>query len=136
MKKIGKISISYLALVAVIIAFNFLAIHHHHHEMAVPIVVELLGSNGDDADSDASHTCHHPGVQKCSYHQAALRNNVVKIHIEKKCVEFDSFIAGESQLIKIDPQEDVEFYDVQLILKPVLDQIQCLRAPPVYSFLR
>ena len=130
MKKIGKISISYLALVAVI-AFN-----HHHHEMAVPIVVELLGSNGDDADSDASHTCHHPGVQKCSYHQAALRNNVVKIHIEKKCVEFDSFIAGESQLIKIDPQEDVEFYDVQLILKPVLDQIQCLRAPPVYSFLR
>ena len=52
MKKIGKISISYLALVAVI-AFNFLAIHHHHHEMAVPIVVELLGSNGDDADSDA-----------------------------------------------------------------------------------
>ena len=136
MKKIGKISISFLALVAVIIAFNFLAIHHHHHEMAVPIVVELLGSNGDDADSDASHTCHHPGVQKCSYHQAALRNNVVKIHIEKKCVEFDSFIAGESQLIKIDPQEDVEFYDVQLILKPVLDQIQCLRAPPVYSFLR
>lgn len=136
MKKIGKISISYLALVAVI-AFNFLAIHHHHHEMAVPIVVELLGSNGDDADSDsdASHTCHHPGVQKCSYHQAAL-HNVVKIHIEKKCVEFDSFIAGESQLIKIDPQEDVEFYDVQLILKPVLDQIQCLRAPPVYSFLR
>lgn len=103
--------------------------------MAVPIVVELLGSNGDDADSDASHTCHHHGVQKCSYHQAALRN-VVKIHIEKKCVEFDSFIAGESQLIKIDPQEDVEFYDVQLILKPVLDQIQCLRAPPVYSFLR
>lgn len=102
----------------------------------MPIVVELLGSNGDDADSDASHTCHHPGVQKCSYHQAALRNNVVKIHIEKKCVEFDSFIAGESQLIKIDPQEDVEFYDVQLILKPVLDQIQCLRAPPVYSFLR
>lgn len=49
-------------------------------------------------------------------------------------MEFDSFIAGESQLIKIDPQEDVEFYDVQLILKPVLDQIQCLRAPPVYSF--
>lgn len=75
MKKIGKISISYLALVAVI-AFNFLAIHHHHHEMAVPIIVELLGSNGDDADSDASHTCHHPGVQKCSYHQAALRNVV------------------------------------------------------------
>lgn len=134
MKKIGKISISYLALVAVI-AFNFLAIHHHHHEMAVPIIVELLGSNGDDADSDASNTCHHPGVQKCRYHQAALRN-VVKIHIEKKCVEFDSFIAGESQLTKIDPQEDVEFYDVQLILKPVLDQIQCLRAPPVYSFLR
>ena len=119
MKKIGKISISYLALVAVI-AFNFLAIHHHHHEMAGPNIVGLLGSNG---------------VQKCSYHQAALRN-VVKIHIEKKCVEFDSFIAGESQLIKIDPQEDVEFYDVQLILKPVLDQIQCLRAPPVYSFLR
>ena len=57
MKKIGKISISYLALVAVI-AFNFLAIHHHHHEMAVPIIVELLGSNGDDADSDASNTCH------------------------------------------------------------------------------
>lgn len=52
MKKIGKISISYLALVAVR-AFNFLAIHHHHHEMAVPIIVELLGSNGDDADSDA-----------------------------------------------------------------------------------
>ena len=99
MKKIGKISISYLALVAVI-AFNFLAIHHHRHEMAVPIIVELLGSHGDDADSDASHTCHHPGVQKCRYHQAALRN-VVKIHIEKKCVEFDSFIAGETQFIKI-----------------------------------
>lgn len=61
MKKIGKISISYLALVAVI-AFNFLAIHHHHHEMAVPIIVELLGSNGDDADSDASNTCHHPRI--------------------------------------------------------------------------
>ena len=54
MKKIGKISISYLALVAVI-AFNFLAIHDHHHEMAVPIIVELLGSNGDDSDSDTSN---------------------------------------------------------------------------------
>lgn len=86
MKKIGKISISYLALVAVI-AFNFLAIHYHHHEMAVPIIVELLGSNGDDADSDASNTCHHPGVQKCSYHKRhcamwlkyTLRKNVLSL---------------------------------------------------------
>ena len=99
----------------------------------MPIVVELLGSNGDDADSDASHTCHHPGVQKCSYHQAALRN-VVKIHIEKKCVEFDSFIAGESQLIKIDPQEDVEFYDVQLILKPVLVKFNVYEHLPYIHF--
>lgn len=134
MKKVGKISILYLALVAVM-AFNFLAIHHHHHEMAVPVVVELLGSNGDDAESDSSHTCHHQGARKCNYHQTALRN-VAKIHIEKKCVEFDSFIAGESQSIEIISQENVEIYGVQLALKSVLNQIQSLRAPPVCSFLR
>lgn len=118
----------YLMLMA-IAAFSVLAIHHHHYDRTVPIVVELLGENGDWEDSVCGeHHCQHSSAQKCSNTSAPI------IAQQKKCELSRTVAVSFAAMLEYKCQEIIKilFKNHEQPLPNCKGAIFAVRGPPEY----